>query len=510
VEPVSSQRGFPIPAPFAYDAFEYINRPVRHCHPDRLFVVGRLFGISTAPVATCRILDIGCGSATHLLAAAVGLPRAKFVGLDLSIGAIGKGRALAAEAGITNVELLQADLMTYVPEPGSFDYVTAHGFYSWVPPSVRDRFLEVARAALAPHGIGYASYNTYPGCYLRRMFWDMMKAHAAGAADPPETVARARELAEFLASGQTDPDKLTARVIRAETERILGVEHPGSLYHDDLGDVNDPVYVTGFADHLNRHGLRYAAEAEVHRMSESGYPPPVAGKLVELRDRGLVMKEQYLDYLTLRRFRHTLFVRAERPTALTPQASAVPDFVIGLATRLTADHSDLSPGVPMTFQAADGGTLSVGHPAAKRAFLTLAQLWPRRIPFAELADQIGVAPAHQESLASLLLQAHIGGPIEFFGHVPPVATTIGTHPVATPLARAQVKIGHEVSTLYHKTLDVPDAVMRSIISLLDGTRERVALRTDCQKQFPGSELDEEQIDAMLVQLTEAGILMNSS
>ena len=68
---------------------------------------------------------------------------------------------------------------------GPFDYVVAHGVYSWVPAGVRDRLLAVCREVLAqPQGVAFISYNTYPGCHMRRMLWDMMKFHAAARGRP--------------------------------------------------------------------------------------------------------------------------------------------------------------------------------------------------------------------------------------------------------------------------------------------------------------------------------------
>src|SRR5262245_26774329 len=145
----------------------YPATPVAECHPDRLFVVGRLFGLNPPPVETCRVLELGCSTGGNLLAAAATLPKAQLVGVDLSDAQLDVGRRIAKRAGISNCELITADLMTFEPEPGGFDYVVSHGVYSWVPPAVRDRLFTVAKKALAPTGLGYVSYNAYPGGHLR-------------------------------------------------------------------------------------------------------------------------------------------------------------------------------------------------------------------------------------------------------------------------------------------------------------------------------------------------------
>ena len=97
----------------------------------------------------------------------------------------------------------------------------------------------------------------------------------------------------------------------ALTKQDLERWSSGMLQYDELWEGNTPVYVTAFADHLARHGLRYVADADVGIMNEAAFPPAVAAALAGMREKDLVWKEQYLDFLTLRRFRQTVFARAE-------------------------------------------------------------------------------------------------------------------------------------------------------------------------------------------------------
>ena len=55
--------------------------------------------------------------------------------------------------GLTNVRLEHLDLMDLGAEFGQFDYIVAHGLYSWVPEPVRERLLEICRRNLAPGGV---------------------------------------------------------------------------------------------------------------------------------------------------------------------------------------------------------------------------------------------------------------------------------------------------------------------------------------------------------------------
>src|SRR5579872_1247924 len=151
---------------FAYDSVDYPSSALPQAHPGHLYAVSQMFGVNAAPVENCRYLEIACGEGTHLIAAAIGLPNAKFVGIDLSSAAIERGNTIIAELGLSNVTLSTADLTNWVPPTDGFDYVIAHGLYSWVPKFVRDGLFALLSRCLGKEGVGYVSYNAYPGCFI--------------------------------------------------------------------------------------------------------------------------------------------------------------------------------------------------------------------------------------------------------------------------------------------------------------------------------------------------------
>ena len=167
------------------------------------------------------------------------------------------------------------------PEPASFDYVIAHGVYSWVAPAVRDRLLAVCRSALADHGVAYVSYNALPGGRLREALRDMLVFHTAGLTEPRERIAQARALLRFLVEGSPSGHELGA-LMRDQAERLLD-RADASLLHDELAEVNEAVYFHEFAAHAARHELQYLAEADFFEMqigaaSEPGRRRPARGR----------------------------------------------------------------------------------------------------------------------------------------------------------------------------------------------------------------------------------------
>ena len=65
--------------------------------------------------------------------------------------------------GLTNVTLLEKDIMDIDDDFGTFDYILVHGIWSWVPDIVKDKILSICNRNLSDRGIAYVSYNTYPG-----------------------------------------------------------------------------------------------------------------------------------------------------------------------------------------------------------------------------------------------------------------------------------------------------------------------------------------------------------
>ncbi len=149
-----------------YDAVPYRHGAVPDSHPARIGAIARLLGISSAPPDRCRVLELGCGEGMNLLPLAERFPKSEFIGVDFSAKQIAVAEAARVACGIGNARFVCADLRTWKPEGGAFDYIIAHGVYSWVPAEVRDRLLAICAEALSPDGDAYVSYNTLPGWAL--------------------------------------------------------------------------------------------------------------------------------------------------------------------------------------------------------------------------------------------------------------------------------------------------------------------------------------------------------
>ena len=468
-----------------YDEMPYINKAFPQTHPDRLATLAKLFGVTPPDIDTCRVLELGCASGDNLIPMALGLPNASFLGIDFSRRQIDEGRETVSALGLSNIELRHADIAEVDASYGTFDYIVCHGIYSWVPAPIRDKVLAICKENLAPHGVAFVSYNTYPGWHMREMIRNMMLYHSAAAGDAQAKVRQSRALLAFLAQS-VPADTPFSQFLKQELE-LTGRKEDAYLYHDHLEETNQPVYFHQFAAAAKQHGLQYLAEADFSRMLLSNFPPQVADALRPI-GADIVRLEQYMDFVRSRMFRQTLLVhqgvRIERK--LDPQAPRG----FYLATLAQPVEAPVAPdqGVAATFRAPHGATLTTRSSVTKAAMLLLAERWPLGLPFAELAaaararvqEGSGVAadPAaaarDEAQLASEMMQCYGVGVIELRVRAPNLCLTPSAHPVASPLARLQVERGRPLTNLRHEPVPL-DESNRQVLRLLDGNHDRDAL-----------------------------------
>lgn len=457
----------------AYERVPYTSRALVQTHPDRLATLAALFGLDSAPATRCRVLELGCGDGSNLLPMAYGLPESQFVGIDLAPTAVARGQASISALKMRNIALHCQDVMALSGVTGEFDYVIAHGLYSWVPPDVRDRILAICADLLSPAGVAYISYNTYPGGHLRDMVRGMMRFHVERVGNQDDPVGEARALLEFLASGQTDTDAYGG-ILRTELKRVSeGSE--GYVFHDDLADTNHPVYFHEFVEHAAVHGLQFLAEADYFEMQGSMFTPAIAETLRHVTGGDRILREQYADFLRCRKFRQTLLCRQSHAVVATGDLSSF--FVTSSATT-SATPADLLTNTAVEFRDASGQSLTTDHPLLKISMQYLAEAWPRAVPFSELLAHARLAAWMPQTmnatslLSEMLLRVYGRNLVSL--HLSPArySTHCGEYPRASALARLQAQEHAAVTNLRHENIELTGVLSRRLLTLLDGTRNR--------------------------------------
>jgi methyltransferase-like protein len=478
----------PEPMKTLYDEVLYPSGLYAQTHPDRLATMATLFGMRTEAVDRCRVLELGCSDGSNLIAMAYGLPQSQFVGIDLAERPIAQGNTTIEKLGLTNISLHRLDLRQLPSDLGCFDFIIAHGLYSWVPAEVRDKLLAVCGEKLTERGVAFVSYNAYPGNHFRDMARGMMRYHTAHFPNREQQIRQARALLKFLAEAKEESNAYHM-ILKQEFERVLTYPDAG-FFHDDLNPINDPVYFHEFMAHATHHGMQYLSEADILAMKEETYPPHVTAVLSNLDSGDVIAREQYLDFLKCRAFRQTLLCRSGVELDRTLKPERLHDLYVAAEVRPLSTRPDVTSRAAEIFQGPRGAEIETDRPRVKTAFCHLGAIWPRSMAFGDLLtlvqshlgqDQRGQdtnASDDAQELANALLQAYSAGYVELHVQQAPFVTDVSERPIASALARLQLQHDNVLSTLRHNTLRIEDSLGHHLVMLLDGTRDRATLLKD--------------------------------
>lgn len=450
-----------------YDAVPYPGQAFAQTHPDRLATHAALFGLDAAPPADCRVLEIGCGDGGNLLPMAVALPGSSFVGIDSSPAAIARAEALSSKLGVRNVRFELVAIEDCDAPARAFDYVIAHGVFSWVPAAVRRDLLALCAHALSPRGIAYVSYNALPGARVPQTLRELLKLRLEGVEDPAERIARARRLLALLSG----PDG-KATMLGGEAATLL--DRPDALlFHDALAPVNQPFFFHEFAEQAAEHELQYLAEANFLEMQAGMLSTELQLEL--MAGAGVVRQEQLLDYVKVRRFRQTLLCHAAIELDRVLRLERIADFAVSCPARAhVEDPAD--PG-RVTFHAPGGSRLTTEHASVVAVLTAAGERWPGTVRVSEVLGD-DASREDVETVCEALIRCYAANLVQLHIHPPQPHVAVGERPLASPLARLQARDQTSVANLRHATVPVEDELDRRLLLLLDGTRDRAALHAE--------------------------------
>ena len=467
------------------------------------------------------MLELGAGDGAHLIPLALEQPESSFVGIDLAGSAVARGQARVLELGLRNIRLEQGDLSTFQAD-GVFDYVIAHGVYSWVPADVQELLLAACKRLLAPQGLAYISYATYPGCHQREMVRNLMLFHTARLPHTSDVVTEGQDFAKFVRehqlSGEAYGSALGQELARMQAHGV------GYAFHDDFAEHNSPVYFGELVERVRAHGLDFFAESLFSFFDDARLSTEVLGVVERLSGDDLVTREQYLDFLRGRAFRQSLFCHAgARPSApwqLEPLAG------LSAASALVSTTPELSASVaaPETFVSPSGVQLTAESCLVRAVLRELGQLWPRSLPINELMARGLAAQQARGELASsadrqvllrTLLRAAAVKLVELDVAPPLVAPHVSERPLGSPLARLEAKQGLTVTDLWHRRLKLDDEAARFLLGLLDGTQTQSQLasrmldffRQHAEGAAPALEQLEAELSKVLLGMQQRALLL---
>ena len=459
-------------APFAYDSVPYPSYCYPQSSPAHLCAQAQLFGLSAPDIDTARVLEIGCASGGNIIPLAARFPKAKFVGIDLSTVQVDLAQQRSQDLGLKNLSLHAESIMDYAFKRGDrFDYIIAHGVYSWVPAPVQTRILEICAQHLSKNGVAFISYNTLPGWNAVKTIRDMMLYHGQNFDDPGRKMVEARNMLQFVADNMKNQSGPYKDTLEAEIKTLQGADE-NYFYHDHLAAMNDPCYFHEFAAAAAEQGLAYMADSDLPSMFLGNQTEKVSGTLSQINDP--VRLEQYLDFVTNRRFRSSLLVRAGTTVdrRLSPErlknARLIPQYRFQEPVEGEPDKLELAYLSNAEQKATIQGRLACA------AMIEILVALPNRLSVAEVAER--VAPKLKDKttpddlvpqLGQLFLNFMLSGVFTLSCDDTTAVTDLSEKPTAFPAAMV---IGRDLSllpNLHHEVVRLSDD-QRLVLQYVNG------------------------------------------
>jgi methyltransferase-like protein/2-polyprenyl-3-methyl-5-hydroxy-6-metoxy-1,4-benzoquinol methylase len=459
----------------AYDAVPYPIYTFPATNPARLGAASRLFRCKAGLPEDSRVLELGCAKGVNLMAMAQVFPEAEFVGIDASRNQITEGEEILAKLGVNNVRLIATDLSRLEEDIGQFDYIIAHGLFSWVPKHVQEAIFKICQDRLKPEGVAYISYNCLPGWRMRGALRDMMLMHVRDRQDPAEQVQQSKALLKFLAEACPEESPY-GKYLRSELQLIAQCDD-GYIAHDFLEEENDPYYFTDFLRKAAEFDLQYLGESDPSTMFLDNLPEQAATTLKSL-NLPQVAVEQYMDFVRNRMFRSTLLCRK----TVAIDRNVKPDRLDDLQAIALVAPQPLQPGqTQKSFANAAGTQITPSSPVVVTLLENLAAKGQQPTPVSEAVDQAidaqsedfikeaGGRESLAEQLKMLLLQGYFRRLVDLVLGPLSCRQVEGTNPDCLPLARWQATNHMRVTTAGLDMVST-DPFTRKVIELADGSR----------------------------------------
>lgn len=461
-----------------YDLLNYPGLVFSNTSPAHLACRAASHGIEFTRPDKCRVLELGCAKGTNLLAHAYSFPQSEFHGFDLSASHIAAAKAASARIGVSNAFFRQMNILDLdEKELGKFDYIVAHGVYSWVPDEVRRKILSLYKACLAEDGIGYISFNAYPGCHGREILWNAIRFFTKDSGDIEEKLQRSIAVAQSIEASIDDRVRYKP-VFSREVESLLDKPLPFVL-HDDLSPALQPFYFHEFAGHLEESGLQFLCEADpltsfTGNLNESGQ------EFVASMDGDLVAREQAIDFIRGRQFRRSLVCHKSVTVDRSFPADLLEKFHLSVHLAPLPEGSDLNDDSSVDFRNRLGSTITTDEPLLKNMLAMLGREWPGQFTFEEVINRLRDVPELQANfdgelrrLKDSLIPIYAIDFLKLSVHPTPFCENLPERPKCSSFARFQIEEGSPgICALDGIVHSADDALLRQVILCTNGERDR--------------------------------------
>ena len=223
-----------------------------------------------------------------------------------------KGNEIIEKIGLTNIKLIEKNILDVNEDFGKFDYIIVHGVFSWVPENVKDKIIKICNENLNEEGIAYISYNTYPGWKEPDKIREMMIY--ANKYFPEISLGDKNQRGKAFISIVAEQMKLYEDIVEKKGDFIKQIEELLEMQdyyvaHEYLESFNHPLYLNEFVDLIKKENLQYVSDVALRLSIISTYNQDTVNKLQQLSQGDHVIKEQCLDFILDTKFRRSLICK---------------------------------------------------------------------------------------------------------------------------------------------------------------------------------------------------------
>jgi SAM-dependent methyltransferase len=429
-----------------------------------------------------RVLELGCGLGRSLTTLAAANPRGEFVGVDVNPEHTAAVARDIAAGGLGNCRIVTADFGHLPDDLGTFDFLSLHGVYSWVAPSVREEVIAIARERLNPGGLLLVSYNAMPGWAHLQPIRGILQHYASlRQGDSMQRIRDALAYVVFLRDNHAkyfDDNPRAAAYVDA-----LRQQDPRYLAHEYLNEHWTSFYFSEVADAFGTAGLSFTGSLPVHTNFWDLCVRPEFQELFRTTTNRLVT-ESHKDFCANTAFRWDLYAKAPRRLDGPEARLREVDDLHYVLTR---------PGTKLPFEANLGVVTSTVQGPLYETLIDLLGTRSMRLSDVVAAERLrGTAPADVIravdagvamglfDVTSAPVGPHVGGPSagpsagcsmpHAFNRALLAADALGGRPLS--LASELTGTGHAIG-------DLDAAILHELVERgRDGLADRVAARLE--------------------------------
>jgi SAM-dependent methyltransferase len=342
-----------------------------------------------------RWAELGCGHALSAAVFASAHPQAEFWGFDFNPAHIDSARQLATGAGLANLHVEEASFAELAGRPDAalpqFDFIVAHGVYSWIGRDAQLQIIDFLRRRLAPGGLAYLGYNALAGWATIMPLRPIM--HLLAEANPGPRDAAVPGILDFLNKLKDGGATFFVNNPIAQARlATLATLDPRYFAHEYLNRNWTPFASSDVAADMAEAKCTWIGSASLlDNMDAASVPPGLLEMMGQLRDPRL--REVVRDIACAQPFRRDLFRRGTEP--LPPGEHGA------LLDRLTLVGLGKPATEPLTFATSLG--LLTGRLEAFAPLLSLLEAAPLTLQTARSSAGPGMLPTKESVEAFAML-----------------------------------------------------------------------------------------------------------